>query len=95
MKDEVFVEKIYSDIPSENLRLYNLEQERLRKERSVNLQLEIEKICNQRKLQGNKRVFKDDEEFKFAGYDILAKYEASGAELHWFDSLVENSPFPK
>lgn len=91
----VYAFKVYSDDPAENLRLYNLEQERLTKERSANIQSEIEKICKLRLLQGDKQVFKDDEEFKFAGYDILAEYEASGAELCWFDSLVENSPFPK
>jgi len=92
---KVYTSKVYSDDPAENLRLYNFEQERLTKERSANLQSEIEEICKLRLLRGDKQVYKDDEEFKFAGYDILAKYEASEPELAWFDSLVENSSFLK
>lgn len=80
---------------SELKRLSYLEQVRLTKERSVNLTAEIEKLNSQRKLKGDRLVFKNDEEFKEAGLEILRKYDATDGEIRWFLELVAKSPFPK
>ena len=86
-------EKEIAKTESESKRLSYLEQVRLTKERSVNLTAEIEKLNSQRKLKGDRLVFKNDEEFKEAGLEILKKYDATDGEIRWFLELVEKSPF--
>ncbi len=76
-------EKEIAKTESESKRLSYLEQVRLTKERSVNLTAEIEKLNSQRKLKGDRLVFKNDEEFKEAGLEILKKYDV----LQWDQSL--------
>jgi len=88
-------EKEIAKTESESKRLSYLEQVRLTKERSVNLTAEIEKLNSQRKLKGDRPVFKNDEEFKEAGLEILRKYDATDGEIRWFLELVAKSSFPK
>ena len=75
---------------SETERLTKIANYELKKERDRNLQAEIEKLNANRKLKGDKLVFKNDEEFKQAGFEILKKYEATEPEKRWFLGLVEN-----
>jgi len=95
MKNEYIAEKIPANSEAESKRLTKLAQEKLDISRASNFTAEIEKLTSKRKLQGAKQVFKNDEEFKQAGLEILKKYNASRAEENWFLGLVENSPFPK
>lgn len=88
-------EKEIAKTESESKRLSYLEQVRLTKERSVNLTAEIEKLNSQRKLKRDRPVFKNDEEFKEAGLEILRKYDATDGEIRWFLELVAKSSFPK
>jgi len=56
--------------------------------RDANLTAEIEKIVRQRKLKGDKIVFRTDEEFAKAGMEILEKHNATNAEKTWFLGLI-------
>jgi len=94
-KDQYVAEKVTSKIESESVRLTKIEQERLTQLRADNLTAAIHKISENRKLQGDKQVFKNDEEFKEAGLEILKKFNASDSEMKWFIEVVEKSPFPK
>ena len=73
---------------AESERLTTLKQVELTQTRSDNLTAEIEKINRNRKLKGDKIVFRTDEEFARAGMKILEKYYATGSEKTWFLSLV-------
>ena len=73
---------------AESERLTTLKQAELTQTRSDNLTAEIEKINRNRKLKGDKIVFRTDEEFARAGMKILEKYHATGSEKTWFLSLV-------
>ena len=95
MKNEYVAEKIPATSESESKRLTSLAQEKLDIARDSNLTAEIEKLSSKRKLQGSRQVFKNDEEFKQAGLEILKKYNASRAEENWFLGLVAKSPFPR
>jgi len=95
MKNQYVAEKIHAKSESESKRLTSLAQEKLDIARASNLTAEIEKANSKRKLQGDKQVFKNDEEFKQAGLEILKKYNASESETKWFLGLVAKSPFPK
>ena len=64
MKNEYVAEKIPANSEAESKRLTKLEQERLDIARASNLTAEIEKASSKRKLQGDRQVFKNDEEFK-------------------------------
>jgi len=94
-KDQYIAEKVTAKNESESERLTKLEQERLVQERAANLTAAIHKISEKRKLQGDKQVFNNDEEFKEAGLEILKKFNASDSEKNWFTEVVEKSPFPK
>ena len=72
----------------ESERLTSLKQAELTQTRSDNLTAEIEKIVRNRKLKGDKIVFRTDEEFAKAGMSILEKYNATDSEKRWFLSLV-------
>ncbi len=95
MKNEYVAEKIPANSEAESKRLTKLEQERLDIARASNLTAEIEKASSKRKLQGDRQVFKNDEEFKQAGLEILKKYNASDSEEKWFLGIVAKSPFPR
>jgi len=95
MKNEYVAEKVIAKSESESKRLTEIEQVRLTNERARNLTAEIEKLNSKRKLLGDRRVFKNDEEFKEAGLKILKRYDATHAEIKWFLSVVEKSPFAK
>ena len=95
MKNEYVAEKIPANSEAESKRLTSLAQEKLDIARASNFTAEIDKLNSKRKLQGDRQVFKNDEEFKQAGLEILKKYNASESETKWFLGLVENSPFPK
>ena len=73
---------------AESERLTTLKQVELTQTRSDNLTAEIEKINRNRKLKGDKIVFRNDEEFARAGMSILKKYDATDSEKTWFLSLV-------
>jgi len=70
-------QKVIGKTPTETERLTKIIDEKLKKERDANLTAEIHKISEQRKLLGDRRVFKDDEEFKEAGFEILKRFGAS------------------
>ena len=95
MKNEYVAEKIHANSEAESKRLTSLAQEKLDIARASNLTAEIEKASSKRKLQGDRQVFKNDEEFKEAGFKILKKYNASKDEENWFLGLVAKSPFPR
>jgi len=95
MKNEYVAEKIPANSEAESKRLTKLEQERLDIARASNFTAEIEKLISKRKLQGDRQVFKNDEEFKEAGLKILKKYNASDNEEKWFLGIVAKSPFPQ
>jgi len=48
----------------------------------------LKKIQAKRKLKGDRLVFKNDDEFKQAGLEILKKYDATEPEKKWFLKLV-------
>ena len=73
---------------AESERLTTLKQVELTQTRSDNLTAEIEKINRNRKLKGDKIVFRTDEEFARDGMKILEKYAATDSEKTWFLSLV-------
>jgi len=85
-----FKTKIFAKTKAESERLTNIEQERLTQLRADNLQAEIQKIKSKRELKGDRQVFKNDEEFKEAGLEILKKYEATDAEKKWFLCIVDS-----
>ena len=85
-----FKTKIIGKNQSETERLTKIANYEMKKERDRNLQAEIEKIQSKRRLKGDRLVFKNDEEFKEAGLEILKKYEASEPEKQWFLGLVES-----
>jgi len=60
----------------------------VKQNRDANLQQAIEKIVRKRKLQGDRIVFRTDEEFSKAGMDILRQYNATDNEKKWFLGLV-------
>jgi len=95
MKNEYVAEKIHANSEAESKRLTSLKQEKLDIARASNFTAEIEKLTSKRKLQGDRQVFKNDEEFKEAGFNILKKYNASKDEENWFLGLVAKSPFPQ
>jgi len=95
MKNEYVAEKIPANSEAESKRLTSLAQEKLDIARASNFTAEIEKLTSKRKLQGDRQVFKNDEEFKQAGLEILKKYNASDSEENWFLGIVAKSPFPK
>ncbi len=92
MKNEYVAEKISANSEAESKRLTSLAQEKLDIARASNLTAEIEKLTSNRKLQGDRQVFKNDEEFKEAGFKILKKYNASESETKWFLGIVTKSP---
>ena len=60
----------------------------LKKTRDAEFTQAIEKIVSKRKYQGDRIVFKNSEEFRKAGMEILEKYNATDAERKWFLELV-------
>ena len=68
-------------------------QDGLTRERLLDLNSEIVKLNSKRRLQGDKRAFKNDEEFREAGLQILKKYDASDSQKKSFLELVDKSPF--
>jgi len=65
---------------AETDRLTNIEASRLKKIRDADMTQAIEKINSKRTYQGERIVFKNDEEFAQAGMDILNKYDATESE---------------
>ena len=90
MQNQYVAEKIIAKTESESERLTKLEQDRLTQLRADNLQAEIQKIKFKRELKGVRQVFKNDEEFKEAGLEILKKYHATDAEKKWFLCIVDS-----
>ena len=90
MKNQYVAEKISAKGKAESERLTTLEQDRLTQLRSDNLQAEIQKIKSKRELKGDKLVYKNDDEFKQAGLEILKRYEATEAEKQWFLCVVDS-----
>ena len=72
----------------ESKRLTSLKQAELKKTRDSDLTAAIEKIVSKRKYQGDRIVFRNSEEFRKAGMDILEKYNATENEKTWFLGLV-------
>ena len=90
MKNQYVAGKVIAKSESESERLTKLEQERLTQLRGDNLSAEIQKLKSKRELKGDRRVFKNDEEFKEAGLEILKKYQATDAEKKWFLCIVDS-----
>ena len=90
MKSQFVAEKIPAKTKAESERLTKIEQERLTQLRADNLQSEIQKLKSKRELKGDRQVFKNDDEFKEAGLEILKKYNATEPEKQWFLDLVKN-----
>jgi len=63
-------------------------QAELKQTRDAELTQAIEKIVSKRKYQGDRIVFRNSEEFRKAGMDILEKYNATENEKTWFLGLV-------
>ena len=63
-------------------------QAEIKQMRDAELTQAIEKIVSKRKYQGDRIVFKNSEEFRKAGIEILEKYNATDAERKWFLDLV-------
>ena len=72
----------------ESNRLTSLKQAEQKKIRDAELTQAIEKIVGKRKYQGDRIVFRNSEEFRKAGIEILEKYNATDAERKWFLDLV-------
>ena len=72
----------------ESKRLTSLKQAELKKIRDTDLTAAIEKIVSKRRYQGDRIVFRNSEEFRKAGMDILEKYNATENEKTWFLGLV-------
>ena len=90
MKNQYVAGKVIAKSESESERLTKLEQERLTQLRADNLSAEIQKLKSKRELKGDRQVFKNDEEFKEAGLEILKKYEATEPEKQWFLCIVDS-----
>jgi len=68
-------------------------QERLDRERSLNLASEIAKLTSKRRLQGDKQVFKDVGEYKKACLQVLSRYNVLDSEKKAFLESVDKFPF--
>ena len=90
MKNKFKTKIITKGGQSEIERLTKIANYESRQERDRNLTSEIEKLSSKRKLQGDRQVFKNDEEFEKAGLEILKKYNATKPEEKWFLGLVKS-----
>ena len=88
MNNSFVAEVITAKGSDESKRLTSLKQAELTQTRSDNLTQEIEKIVRKREYQGDRIVFRNSEEFRKAGMDILEKYNATENEKTWFLGLV-------
>ena len=88
MNNSFIAEVISAKGSDESKRLTSLKQAELTQTRSDNLTQEIEKIVRKREYQGDRIVFRNSEEFRKAGMDILEKYNATENEKTWFLGLV-------
>jgi len=77
-------------------RLTEIDQRKLDILRSANFQAEIQKISDNRRLQGDRIVFRFNGEFKEAILKIMKKYgKTSDADKRFVSKMVNNPHFPR